>query len=75
MNQPAPTPEETEFGHYLNFETVTLCPIDTRLVNPNLLTQEEIDWLNDYHTHVYHELKDRIEGEALAWLTERTKAI
>lgn len=75
VNQPVPTPEETEFGHYLNFETVTLCPIDTRLVNPNLLTQEEIDWLNDYHTHVYHELKDRVEGEALAWLTERTKAI
>lgn len=75
INQPVPTPQETEFGHYLNFETVTLCPIDTRLVNPSLLTQDEIEWLNDYHSHVYNELKDRVEGEALAWLTERTKAI
>lgn len=75
INQPVPTPQETEFGHYLNFETVTLCPIDTRLVNPSLLTQDEIDWLNDYHSHVYNELKDRVEGEALQWLTERTKAI
>lgn len=75
INQPVPTPQETEFGHYLNFETVTLCPIDTRLVNPSLLTQDEIDWLNDYHSHVYNELKDRVEGEALEWLTERTKAI
>ena len=75
INQPVPTPQETEFGHYLNFETVTLCPIDTRLVNPSLLTQDEIDWLNDYHTHVYNELKDRVEGDTLTWLTERTKAI
>ena len=75
INQPVPTPQETEFGHYLNFETVTLCPIDTRLVNPSLLTQDEINWLNDYHTHVYNELKDRVEGEALTWLTERTQAI
>lgn len=75
INQPVPTPQETEFGHYLNFETVTLCPIDTRLVNLSLLTQDEINWLNDYHTHVYNELKDRVEGEALTWLTERTQAI
>lgn len=75
INQPVPTPQETEFGHYLNFETVTLCPIDTRLVNPSLLTQDEINWLNEYHTHVYNELKDRVEGEALTWLTERTQAI
>ena len=75
INQPVPTPQETEFGHYLNFETVTLCPIETRLVNPSLLTQDEVNWLNDYHTHVYNELKDRVEGEALTWLTERTQAI
>lgn len=75
VNQPVPTPEETEFGHYLHFETVTLCPIDTRLVNPKLLNQDEIDWLNDYHSHVYNELKDRLEGDDLAWLIERTQAI
>lgn len=75
VNQPVVNPAETEFGDYLNFETVTLCPIDTRLVDKSVLNQDEIDWLNDYHSHVFNELKDRVEGEALNWLTERTQAI
>lgn len=75
VNQPVANPAETEFGDYLHFETVTLCPIDTRLIDSSVLNQDEIDWLNDYHSHVFNELKDRVEGDALAWLTERTKAI
>ena len=49
--------------------------IDTRLTEPALLTQVETDWLNNYHSQVYAELKDRVDGAALEWLTERTKAI
>ncbi|MGO2279611.1 MAG: M24 family metallopeptidase, partial [Pseudomonadales bacterium] len=75
VNTPVANPTETEFGQFLNFETITYCPIDTRLIEPALLTQVEIDWLNDYHSQVYAELKDRVEGAALDWLTERTKAI
>ena len=75
VNTPVANPTETEFGQFLNFETITYCPIDTRLIEPALLTQVEIDWLNDYHSQVYAELKDRVEGTALDWLTERTKAI
>lgn len=75
VNQPVANPQETEFGHYLEFETITLCPIDTRLIEPNLLREDEKSWLNEYHRHVFEQLKDRVEGEALAWLTERTQAI
>ena len=75
VNTAVAKPTETEFGDFLNFETVTYCPIDTRLIEPSLLDQTEIDWLNNYHSQVYTELKDRVEGAALEWLTERTKAI
>ncbi|PLT21776.1 aminopeptidase P family protein [Psychrobacter sp. MES7-P7E] len=75
VNTPVAKPTETEFGDFLNFETITYCPIDTRLIEPSLLDQTEINWLNDYHSQVFAELKDRVEGSALEWLTERTKAI
>ncbi|WP_201597287.1 aminopeptidase P family protein [Psychrobacter fulvigenes] len=75
VNTTVASPTETEFGDFLNFETITYCPIDTRLIEPSLLTQVEIDWLNDYHSQVYAELKDRVDGAALEWLTERTQAI
>ncbi|MBA2058260.1 aminopeptidase P family protein [Psychrobacter cryohalolentis] len=75
VNKRVSHPVETEFGDFLNFETVTYCPIDTRLIEPSLLSQIEVDWLNDYHRQVYAELKDRVEGAALEWLTERTQSI
>ncbi len=75
VNTPVAKPTETEFGDFLNFETITYCPIDTRLIEPSLLDQTEIDWLNNYHSQVFAELKDRVGGSALEWLTERTKAI
>ena len=75
VNTPVAKPTETEFGDFLNFETITYCPIDTRLIEPSLLDQAEIDWLNNYHSQVFAELKDRVEGSALEWLSERTKAI
>jgi Xaa-Pro aminopeptidase len=75
VNTPVAKPTETEFGDFLNFETITYCPIDTRLIEPSLLDQTEIDWLNDYHNQVFAELKDRVEGAALEWMIERTKAI
>ena len=75
VNMPVGNPTETEFGQFLNFETITYCPIDTRLIESSLLTQVEIDWLNNYHSQVYAELKDRVKGAALEWLSERTKAI
>ena len=75
VNKRVAQPTETEFGDFLNFETVTYCPIDTRLIEKSLLINIEVDWLNDYHKQVYAELNGRVKGAALEWLTERTQAI
>ncbi|MDO4222870.1 MAG: aminopeptidase P family protein [Acinetobacter sp.] len=75
INQPVAQPQETEFGSFLYFETVTLCPIDTRLVEPSLMTAQEIQWLNDYHAEVRAKLESRTEGDAKAWLIQATEAI
>ncbi|MDP3822958.1 MAG: aminopeptidase P family protein [Burkholderiales bacterium] len=65
----------TEFGEFLEFETLTLCPIDTRCIDPSLLRQDEIDWLNGYHATVRERLSPLVTGPALAWLLERTTPI
>ncbi|MGO2885178.1 MAG: aminopeptidase P family protein, partial [Psychrobacter celer] len=65
VNIPVANPTESEFGEFLHFETVTYCPIDTRLLDKSLLDQVEVEWLNDYHRQVYAELKDRVAGAAL----------
>lgn len=67
--------QDSEFGSYLKFETLTLCPIDTRCIDLNLMQQDEIDWLNDYHATVRTRLSPLVQGTALEWLIERTKAI
>jgi Xaa-Pro aminopeptidase len=66
---------KTEFGEFLKFETLTLCPIDTRCIEVSLLTQEERDWLNAYHAQVKQRLSSLLEGAALAWLNNRTAAV
>ena len=65
----------SEFGEFLEFETLTLCPIDTRCLVPSLLTQEEKQWFNDYHAQVRERLSPLVEGAALQWLNARTAAI
>ena len=62
----------TEFGEFLEFETLTLCPIDTRCIERGLLWQDEIDWLNRYHATVRERLSPLVSGAALAWLVQRT---
>lgn len=60
------------FGDFLSFETLTLCPIDTHCIERELLSSDEIDWLNRYHANVRERLKGRVSGAALAWLLRRT---
>jgi Xaa-Pro aminopeptidase len=67
--------ETTEFGEFLNFETLTLCPIDTRLLDLELLRADETRWLNDYHATVRARLAPHVDGAARAWLDERTREI
>ncbi|AOZ14262.1 Xaa-Pro aminopeptidase [Pseudomonas lundensis] len=72
LNQEART---SEFGTFLKFETLTLCPIDTRCLQVELLTCEELDWLNGYHAHVRERLSPLLTGDALAWLNTRTEPV
>ena len=67
--------QNTEFGEYLAFETLTLCPIDTRCIERSLLRPDEIEWLNDYHASVRARLTPHVEGAAFEWLMLRTEAI
>ena len=66
---------ETEFGAFLDFETLTLCPIDTRAIAPALLRDDERAWLNGYHETVRERISPHVTGEARAWLEARTRAI
>ncbi len=72
LNVPAP---EAGFGEFLEFETLTLCPIDTRCVERSLLRDDEIMWLNTYHATVRERLAPLVSGHAAAWLELRTQAI
>ena len=67
--------ETTEFGEYLCFETLTLCPIDTRCLDLSLLRPDEVQWLNDYHATVRARLAPLVDGAAKAWLDSRTQEI
>lgn len=75
LNQAVATPAETEFGRFLCFETLTLCPIDTRLVMAEMLDHTEADWLNRYHRNVRGKLLPLTEGAAQEWLLARTEPI
>jgi Xaa-Pro aminopeptidase len=63
------------FGDFLQFETLTLCPIDTHLIDKILLRSDEIDWLNAYHAEVARRLMPHVSSDAKAWLQVRTQAI
>lgn len=64
-----------EFGEFLAFETLTLCPIDTRCIDRSLLRADEIAWLNGYHATVRERLKPLVDGAAREWLLARTEPI
>ncbi len=66
---------DSTFGEFLEFETLTLCPIDTRCIDRGLLRDDEVAWLNGYHAEVRRRLAPLVSGDALAWLTERTQPL
>ena len=65
----------TAFGDFLQFETLTLCPIDTAPIDVEMLTEDEIQWLDNYHKMVFHRLSPHLDGEDVAWLREATKPL
>ncbi|HTN49003.1 MAG TPA: aminopeptidase P family protein [Burkholderiaceae bacterium] len=72
LNVPA---DPSEFGDFLRFETLTLCPIDTRLIDRSLMRADEIDWLNAYHEEVRRRVAPLVSGAAAQWLRERTSPL
>lgn len=67
--------KETEFGKFLQFESLTLCPIDKSPIIREMLLQEEVDWLNDYHRHVAETLSPYLSEDEAEWLREACAAI
>lgn len=67
--------KETEFGSFLQFESLTLAPIDTTPILMDMLLEEEKAWLNAYHAEVYRQLSPHLTDEENQWLSEATKAI
>lgn len=66
---------DNEFGHFLEFETLTYVPLDTRPIKTEMLTSEEIDWVNDYNRKCYELLSPFLEGNDLEYLKESCKEI
>jgi len=67
--------QETEFGSFMAFETLTLCYIATDLIDKALLDQKHIDWLNQYNNMVYERLSSHLNEEENEWLAHKTKVI
>lgn len=67
--------EETEFGQFLKFDTVSLCYIEKSIIDKSLLEQKEIEWLNLYHSEVYDKLSPFLSGEEKQWLKEKTEPL
>ncbi len=66
---------ETEFGEFYKLETISFCPIDTAPLNKDIMTDSEIQWLNNYHTQVFEKLSPLCTDEEKAFLAEMTAAI
>ncbi len=67
--------DNTEFGEFLKFETISLCPIDLDAVDVSMLTKEEKEWLNEYHEEVYQKLSPHLVEEKKEWLKKKTREI
>ena len=67
--------KETEFGRFLQFESLTLCPIDKAPIVREMMLSEEIQWLNDYHQRVFDALSPHLNPDEVEWLRTACEAI
>ena len=67
--------KETEFGRFLQFESLTLCPIDKSPIVSEMLLPEEVEWLNAYHQRVFDTLAPHLDAAEAAWLQEACSAV
>lgn len=66
---------ETEYGQFYEFETISYFPIDTKAIVVELMTDAELEWLNNYHQQVFELLAPHLEGQQLKWLEEQVKPL
>jgi Xaa-Pro aminopeptidase len=67
--------EKNEFGQFMEFEFLTMAPIDLEAIDKTLMTERDIQLLNDYHSQVYEKISPYLSKEEALWLKENTKAI
>ena len=67
--------EKTDYGQFYEFETITLCPMENKLVDPSLLTADQRKWYNDYQQEVYDKIAPKLEADEKAWLAQQCQAI
>lgn len=67
--------ETSAFGSFLQFETLTLFPIEQKLIDKSLLSKQELEWLNNYHQRVYETLAPHLNDVEQKWLKEKTKPL
>ena len=67
--------EETEFGKFYAFETITLCPFDRSLFDVSIMSDEEIEWVDNYHHTVYDRLAPLMTEEERTWLADATRPL
>jgi len=67
--------KKNDYGDFLKFETLSLFPIDKKLIELKLLTNIEIDWLNQYHQDVEDKLSPLLTKEEQKWLAEKCREI
>ena len=65
----------TEWNEFYDFETLTVCPISTVPVIKELMTEEEIQWLNDYHDFCDEKISSHLDGEVKKWFKEMVRKI
>lgn len=67
--------QETEFGKFYRFDTLTLCPFDRKLFDIEMMSEDEIDWVDEYHANVREQLTPLLQPEEQKWLAEATKSL
>lgn len=77
INAKIDNPKNQEFGTFLHFKPLTLCPFESGCIARNLLDEKEITWINAYHKEVYDRIAPHLkdDAKALEWLTRKTKAL
>jgi Xaa-Pro aminopeptidase len=70
-----PYRQTNDFGEFMQFETLTLAPVDTIAINKKMLTERELKWLNKYHETVYRKLAPHLNEQERKWLKRKTQEI